>query len=86
MSNPEEGSYRRPILEALLTRLREQRRFLQVLAGPRQSGKSTLVRQAALALGIPTLYRSADEATLRGPGWIAETSESLSLQAKSAGC
>jgi predicted AAA+ superfamily ATPase len=44
-------------------RLRAPRRFIQVLTGPRQSGKTTLARQAIEALeagGIPTVYASAD--------------------------
>ena len=36
----------REALAPLLARLQEPRRFLQVLAGPRQVGKTTLVRQA----------------------------------------
>ncbi len=36
----------REALSPLLGRLKEPRRFLQVLAGPRQVGKTTLVRQA----------------------------------------
>ncbi len=33
----------------LLKRLKEKRRFLQVLAGPRQVGKTTLARQVMQA-------------------------------------
>ena len=33
-------------LAPLLARLQEPRRFLQAVAGPRQVGKTTLVRQA----------------------------------------
>jgi predicted AAA+ superfamily ATPase len=38
--------FRRAVFATLLARLREPRRFLQVIAGPRQVGKTTLVRQA----------------------------------------
>jgi uncharacterized protein len=38
--------YSRPILASMLQRIRETRRFLQVLAGPRQVGKTKLGRQA----------------------------------------
>src|SRR5574341_167236 len=41
MKNP----YVRGQAKLLAARLREPRRFLQVLAGPRQGGKTTLVRQ-----------------------------------------
>ena len=42
-----------------LARVREPRRFIQVLAGPRQVGKTTLVRQVMEACGLPTHYESA---------------------------
>ena len=38
--------FKRPIYALLLRRLREPRRFLQVLAGPRQVGKTTLAKLA----------------------------------------
>jgi predicted AAA+ superfamily ATPase len=39
------AAYNRPILSKLVQRLAEPRRFLQVMAGPRQVGKTTLARQ-----------------------------------------
>jgi predicted AAA+ superfamily ATPase len=41
---------RRNILSTFIARLLEPRRFLQVVAGPRQVGKTTLVGQALDAL------------------------------------
>jgi len=41
------GMYHRTIYHTLAKRLREPRRFIQVLAGPRQTGKTTMVRQIA---------------------------------------
>jgi predicted AAA+ superfamily ATPase len=57
---------RHSIHDELLKRLKEKRRFLQVLAGPRQTGKTTLARQVMAASHIPSHYASADEPTLRG--------------------
>ena len=37
----------------LLKRLKEKRRFVQVFAGPRQVGKTTVVRQVMEAAKIP---------------------------------
>ena len=54
----------------LAARLTEPRRFIQVVAGPRQSGKTTLVRQIVSAAGVPFHYASADEPTLRERAWI----------------
>lgn len=64
--------YRRPIYHTLVSRLREPRRFLQVLAGPRQTGKTTLARQAMEALDLPAHYASADAPTLRERVWIEQ--------------
>lgn len=65
-------AYRRPAFRALADRLREPRRFIQVLAGPRQAGKTTLVRQVLDALDVPTQYASADDPTLRDRTWIEQ--------------
>lgn len=56
------------VLEA---RLNEPRRFLQVVAGARQVGKTTLVEQVLAAAGRPSIYASADEPTLRDAAWLA---------------
>lgn len=64
-------AYRRPIFEVAAARLLEPRRFIQVLAGPRQVGKTTLAKQLAEALGFPTHYASADAALGFDRSWIA---------------
>jgi len=63
---------RHAIHDELLKRLKEKRRFLQVLAGPRQVGKTTLVRQVMEAAKIPAHYASADEPTLRDRTWLEQ--------------
>ena len=45
--------FRREQARVLAARLREPRRFIQVVAGPRQVGKSTLVQQATQSLAMP---------------------------------
>ena len=55
----------------LAARLEEPRRFLQVVAGPRQVGKTTLVEQVFAAAERPTVYASADEPSLRDAAWLA---------------
>ena len=64
--------YKRPIYQTLLKRVREPRRFIQVLAGPRQVGKTILARQVIDEVTIPSHYASADEPTLRDRSWIEE--------------
>jgi predicted AAA+ superfamily ATPase len=62
--------FRRRHAAELARRLAEPRRFIQVVAGARQVGKTTLVQQATEGSGRPLRYASADEPTLRGPDWI----------------
>ena len=81
----------RAALAPFIQRLLEPRRFLQVVAGPRQVGKTTLVRQALAALAsdpqgsaIGQHTASADNPGLRGSSWIAtqwETARALARQA-----
>jgi predicted AAA+ superfamily ATPase len=54
----------------LLRRFQEPRRFIQVVTGARQVGKTTLVTQVVAGTNLPHLFVSADEPTLRGPDWI----------------
>ncbi len=58
-------AFRRPMFAAVLSRLLELRRFIQVLAGPRLAGKSTLTRQALDAARLPSYYTIADELAIR---------------------
>lgn len=77
--------YERPQGAALASRLEEPRRLIQVVAGPRQAGKSTLVQQVAERLDIPVRYADADEPMLRGVGWIAQQWEAARLSLDPAG-
>ena len=77
--------YRRPQAAELARRLAEPRRFIQVIAGPRQVGKSTLVTQAVGDLPFPVRFVSADEPSLRGPEWIATQWEAARLETGPAG-
>ncbi|MCE7872523.1 ATP-binding protein [bacterium CPR1] len=65
-------SYKRPVQATLTRRLREPRRFLQVLAGPRQAGKTTLARQAMAEFDGPTWYASADAPGLEEQIWLEQ--------------
>lgn len=84
MSKPAE-LFRRPLGDELARRLAEPRRFIQVVAGPRQVGKTTLVQQVAAAAGVPVTFASADEPTLRGPAWIAQQWEQARLSLAAQG-
>jgi uncharacterized protein len=64
--------FKRNVFAGLLKRMQEPRRFLQVLTGPRQVGKTTLARQVAAELDIPVHYASADEPTLQDRSWLSQ--------------
>lgn len=63
---------KREISTQLLKRLQEPRRFIQVLLGPRQVGKTTLALQIAEEIKKPSHYISADLATLQSAAWIQQ--------------
>jgi len=73
---------RQTLFDVLLRRLGEKRRFLQVLAGPRQVGKTTLARQVMEVLKCPAHYASADEPTLRDRTWLEQQWEGARLKAR----
>jgi hypothetical protein len=72
---------RQTIHNELLKRLKEKRRFVQVLAGPRQVGKTTLVRQVMEASKIPAHYASADEPSLGDRTWLEQQWDIARLKA-----
>jgi predicted AAA+ superfamily ATPase len=79
MVSKSESPIVRPASATLADRLRQPRRFIQVVTGPRQVGKSTLVLQATDTLDFPVRYTSADEPGLRGGDWIAQQWEAARL-------
>lgn len=74
-------SFERPQAAELGRRLDEPRRFIQVVAGARQVGKTTLVQQVAGRARLPVRYATADEPTLRGPDWVRHQWEAARLEA-----
>lgn len=62
--------FQRSVIEQLEARMKEKRNFIQVIAGPRQVGKTTLISQLLGRLDIPSQYISADGAGPQGAIWI----------------
>jgi hypothetical protein len=75
----------RPQFGILLSRLTEPRRFIQVLAGPRQVGKTTLVRQVLDQISEPTHYASADEPVISTVVWLSQQWELARLKLAETG-
>lgn len=64
--------YKRKQFEVLRSRFAEPRRFIQVLWGPRQTGKTTLARQVTQSIEFPWHYASADEPVLKDRTWLEQ--------------
>ncbi len=73
-------TFERKYLSLLTSRLQEKRRFIQVLAGPRQVGKTTLVNQLMSRLSVPAHYAAADAVAQTGPVWIEQQWEIARLK------
>lgn len=68
-------AYKREAFGVLAKRLREKRRFIQVITGPRQVGKTRLSLQLQEQFPGERLYESADEPTLKDAAWLAQVWE-----------
>lgn len=71
--------------EMLRSRLREKRQFIQVLAGPRQVGKSTIIADALSTAEIPYVCESADDITGSGDAWLKGLWDRARILAKQHG-
>ena len=67
--------YRRAQFDELAARLAEPRRMIQVICGPRQVGKSTMVKQVLQETTIPHTAVSADSISEENTAWIGEVWE-----------
>lgn len=69
--------YRRSEYQVIKNRIEEPRRFIQVVIGPRQIGKSTVVKQVLKELGSPYQFYSADNVPATNTAWIADRWEAV---------
>lgn len=63
--------YKRTEYQVIKGRLKEQRRFIQVVMGARQIGKSTVVKQVLKDLNAPYQFFSADNVPATNSAWIS---------------
>ncbi|MBD2700339.1 ATP-binding protein [Spirosoma sp. BT702] len=77
--------FERSELSVLKARINEPRRFVQALIGPRQIGKTTLVRQLIPQLSFPAKYVSADAVGAANSAWIAQQWEATRFQLRTSG-
>jgi len=79
------ATFERAQAQTLAGRLGEPRRFLQVVAGARQVGKTTLVGHVLERLDVPSVFVSADEPTVGDTAWLAAQWERGRLLAADSG-
>jgi predicted AAA+ superfamily ATPase len=72
--------YKRPYFRILSKRLGEKRRFIQILAGPRQVGKTTLIRQVLEEIGTTGSYVSADSPGSGNAIWLEQQWQAARLK------
>ena len=66
----------------LLKRLQEPRRFIQVVYGPRQVGKTTMITQLIDQIEVPVHFAAADTVGDTDGVWIAQQWEAARLKLK----
>ena len=72
--------FERTELQVLISRLKEPRRFIQVLTGPRQVGKTTLISQLLTKINIPSQFESADAIPASNQVWLEQLWTSVRLK------
>lgn len=77
--------FQRHQLSVLKSRMQEPRRFIQVIAGPRQVGKTTLVRQFLQQTGQSWHFASADEQPAGDSAWLEQQWDIARLGLKQKG-
>jgi predicted AAA+ superfamily ATPase len=68
--------------KTLNNRLNEPRKFIQVILGPRQVGKTTMVLQVLQKLHVENQFYSADNVSNSNPNWIEQIWEASRLRMK----
>jgi len=63
-------TYRRGLVETLRKRVMEPRRFIQAVVGPRQTGKTTSVRQLMELVNRPTHFARAAQSNPQSQDWL----------------
>jgi len=62
--------FQRQLVTQLYARVQEPRRFIQIVTGPRQTGKTTAVTQMLEQVKLPVHFVSADDPLLTSPEWL----------------
>ena len=74
--------FKRNLVTQLIERMAEPRRFVQIVVGPRQTGKTTAVTQALKELNMQAHFVSADDPSLNSTEWLRNEWEQARALAK----
>ena len=77
--------FERPHLQQVTKRILEPRKFIQVILGPRQVGKTTLVSQLVQKYKSETLVVSADALGASNTYWLEQQWETARIKLKQSG-
>ena len=69
--------YKKAEYQTVKSRLEEPRKFIQVVMGARQIGKSTVVKQVLKDLDSPYQFYSADNVPASNTAWISDCWEAV---------
>jgi predicted AAA+ superfamily ATPase len=72
----------RSYLQGFITRIKEPRRFIQVIYGARQVGKTTLVLQLLKKITTKSIYETADTVIAADTKWLQTVWETARIQLK----
>ncbi len=72
----------RPHLQILAERIQEKRQFIHVLVGPRQVGKTTIIKQLLTNYAYEYTYESADAITMDNFTWLMQLWEAARMRMK----
>lgn len=76
--------FERTLVDTLAARLMESRRFIQVVVGPRQTGKTTAVRQALARVALPHRFARASQTLSLPREWLRREWQEARLLAAQA--
>ena len=63
-------SYRRDVANTIAKRISEPKGLMQIIVGPRQTGKTTAVRQAMAGASMPSHYAQAVQGSANSEDWL----------------
>ena len=77
--------FERPHLQQVINRIQEDRKFIQVILGPRQVGKTTLVNQMVQKYEFESIVVSADAVSAADAFWLEQQWEAARIKLNQSG-